>query len=551
MKTSFIKHIIGQNKLVIAVEIKMIFLIWILAISIAALLYCRQTYARFAKYGVKHLPPVPLFGDMAKVFFRMEHFLDNAERIYNSFPGERFVGHMEFIRPIVFIRDVDLVKRVTVKDFEHFLDHAFVVDKSVDPMFGRNLLSLKGQEWKDMRSTLSPAFTSSKIKLMVPLMEEAGENMNKRLKREILESGKNYADVDIKDVCNRYANDVIASCAFGLRVDSQNNETEFYKMGKVASQFTFVRTLKFLAFQCIPGIMKFFKLTFFTRASQNFFRQILTQTMRDRETHNIIRPDMVHLLMEAKKGNLKHEEDNTVNDAGFATVEESNVGKAVTKTVWTEDDLIAQAVIFFVAGFEGVAQAMAFLVYELALNPEVQDKLAREVKENDEKNCGKFNYTSIKEMTYLDMVVTELLRMWTPGGTLERICTKDYNLGRPSDSATEDYIIRKGEGVKIPVSAIHHDPQYFSEPHKFDPERFSPENRHKIHPFSYNPFGCGPRNCIASRFALCEIKVLIYQLIRQVEVSPCKKTAVPIKLDTCSFNLIIKGGHWIKVKARE
>ncbi|XP_063381275.1 uncharacterized protein LOC134667798 [Cydia fagiglandana] len=532
-------------------RMKMIFLIWLVAITAAVLLYCHQSYSRFSKYGVKHLPPVPLLGDMARVFFRREHFFENAKRIYDSFPGERFVGHVEFVRPMVFLRDLELVKRITVKDFEHFLDHAVVVDKTIDPLFGRNLFALKGQEWKDMRSTLSPAFTSSKIKLMVPFMEEAGENMTIRLKREIQESGKNYADVDFKDVCNRYANDVIASCAFGLKVDSQNNEPEFYKMGKVAAQLTYVQMLKFMGFQCIPTIMKYLKMRIFTASTQNFFRQLVTQTMRERETHNIIRPDILHLLMEVKKGNLKHEEDNTASDAGFATVEESNVGKAATtKSVWTDDDLIAQAVIFFVAGFEGVAQAMTFLVYELTLNPEAQDKLVQEIMENERRNGGKFNYTSVQEMTYLDMVVSELLRLWTPGIALERICTKDYNLGRPNDKATKDYIIRKGEGVKIPTGAFHLDPQYFPEPHKFDPERFAPENRHKIHPFSFNPFGCGPRNCIASRFALCEVKVLIYQVLKHVEVSPCEKTVIPIQLDKTSFNLIIKGGHWIRVKAR-
>lgn len=47
------------------------------------------------------------------------------------------------------------------------------------------LINFIGQEWKDMRSTLSPAFTSSKIKLMVPLMEEVGEQMIRALKTKI------------------------------------------------------------------------------------------------------------------------------------------------------------------------------------------------------------------------------------------------------------------------------------------------------------------------------------------------------------------------------
>lgn len=58
--------------------------------------------------------------------------------------------------------------------------------------------------------------------------------------------------------------------------------------------------------------------------------------------------------------------------------------------------------------------------------------------------------------------------------------------------------MKKGEGLNIPVMAIHRDPQYFPDPMKFDPERFSDERKHEIQPFTYLPFGLGPRNCIGN-----------------------------------------------------
>ena len=74
-------------------------------------------------------------------------------------------------------------------------------------------------------------------------------------------------------------------------------------------------------------------------------------------------------------------------------------------SVWSDDDLIAQAVLFFIAGFETVSSGMSFLLYELAINPEVQERLAQEIKENDAKNGGKFDFNSIQNMPYMDMVV--------------------------------------------------------------------------------------------------------------------------------------------------
>ncbi|KAL4707493.1 hypothetical protein ACJJTC_000245 [Scirpophaga incertulas] len=530
----------------------MFFWIWLVALLAALALYLRRVYSRFDGCGVKYLKPVPLLGNMTRVLFRTEHFADLLDRIYNEFPDEKFVGRFEFLNAMVMIKDVELIKKITIKDFEHFLDHRTMVDDKTDPLFGRNLFSLKGQEWKDMRSTLSPAFTSSKMKLMVPFMVEVGNQMIDTLKKKIEDSSSNYIDIDSKDMTTRYANDVIATCAFGLKVDSMVEENnDFYVMGRTASTFNFRQILMFFAMTNIPSIMKLFNLTLFTETTKHFFKSLVMNTMSEREQNNIIRPDMIHLLMEAKKGKLKYEEKVSNSDAGFATVEESNIGTKSIDRVWKDEDLIAQAILFFIAGFETVSAAMSFSLHELALNPEIQDKLIAEIKENELKNGGKFDYNSIQNLTYMDMVVSEVLRLWPPAIGLDRMCVKDYNLGRPNEKATKDYIIRKGEGVMIPTWPFHRDPKFFPNPLKFDPERFSEENKHKINPLIYMPFGLGPRNCIGSRFALCEVKVMLYQLLQHIEVSPSPKTCIPTELSRETFNIRIKGGHWVRFKLRE
>uniref|UniRef100_A0A2A4JDS7 unspecific monooxygenase n=1 Tax=Heliothis virescens TaxID=7102 RepID=A0A2A4JDS7_HELVI len=527
-------------------------LVWVAVLIAVVVLYLRQVYSKFSRYGVKHFKPVPLFGNMARIFFRLDHFIDDVMRLYNSFPEERFVGRFEFVNELVMIRDIELVKKITVKDFEYFLDHRSIFSSS-DSFFSRNLFSLRGQEWKDMRSTLSPAFTSSKMRLMVPFMVEVGDQMMVSLRKKIKESENGYIDIECKDLTTRYANDVIASCAFGLKVDSHNDtDNEFYAMGKLSSTFNFRQMLMFFLLINAPKVAKFFKLDFLSEASKKFFRNLVLDTMKNREMNHIIRPDMIHLLMEAKKGKLTHEEIKSDDvTAGFATVEESAVGQKEITRVWSEDDLIAQAVLFFIAGFETVSAGMSFLLYELAINPEVQERLAQEIKENDAKNGGKFDFNSIQNMQYMDMVVSELLRLWPPGIVLDRVCTKDYNLGKPNKNAEHDFIIRKGTGIGIPAYAFHRDPQFFPNPDKFDPERFSEENKHNIQSFAYMPFGIGPRNCIGSRFALCEIKVMAYQILQHMELSPCERTCIPAKLDTETFNIRLKGGHWLRFRPRQ
>ncbi|XP_059057973.1 cytochrome P450 9e2-like [Achroia grisella] len=530
----------------------MLLLVWFVTIVAALVLYLRQLHSKFSNSEVKHFKFVRSLCDFAKIILRVNHFTVDLHRYYDSFPEERFVGKYDFLNPSIMLRDLDLVKKITIKDFEYFLDHRVFVDDKLDPFFGRNLFALKGQEWKDMRTTLSPAFTSSKIRLMVPFMNEVGNQMIQALKAKIKDSGVDYIDIESKDLATRYANDVIASCAFGLKVNSHVDENnEFYEMGKKATTFKYAQMLKFFCFICFPKVMAKLKIKLFAANISNFFKNIVLNTMTTREECNIVRPDMIHLLMEAKKGKLKYDDKVTQDsNAGFATVEESSVGKEVVNRVWSDSDLVAQAVIFFFAGFESVSSVMCFALHELTINPDVQKRLAEEIKENDIKNNGKFDYKSIQDMVYMDMVLSEVLRLWPPAIGLDRVCIKDYNLGKPNSKSTEDYIIRKGEILGIPVWAIHRDPKYFPNPTKFDPERFSEENKDKIQPFSYMPFGLGPRNCIASRFALCEVKVMLYQLLQHMELTPCEKTCIPTQLATDTINLRIKGGHWLRMKIR-
>lgn len=75
-------------------------------------------------------------------------------------------------------------------------------------------------------------------------------------------------------------------------------------------------------------------------------------------------------------------------------------------TAWTDDDLIAQAILFFVAGFETASSGMCFLLFELATNPYIQDRLAKEIRDHHHKNGGKFDLDSMQNMTYLDMVTS-------------------------------------------------------------------------------------------------------------------------------------------------
>lgn len=126
-------------------------------------------------------------------------------------------------------------------------------------------------------------------------------------------------------------------------------------------------------------------------------------------------------------------------------------------------------------------------------------------------------------MSYMEQCIDETLRMYPPTVRIDRVCNQDYNYN----------------GIKIPVGqvcavgiwSLHHDPEIYPDPYKFDPERFSEDNKKKRDNETFIPFGTGPRHCIGMRFALLEIKLLLSTILSKYKFVKCEQTEVSFYLN--------------------
>ncbi|CAH1987058.1 unnamed protein product [Acanthoscelides obtectus] len=447
--------------------------------------------------------------------------------------------------PTLIIRDLELIKQVCVKDFDHFVDHRSFIPDNCDPLWEKNLFALKGQRWKEMRPILSPSFTSSKMRAMFLLMSDCAE----RFSEFFVKKDDDIVEMEMKDSFTRYCNDVIATCAFGIECDSLNQPNNaFYLMGKRTTDFSSITmTLKFIGFSLAPWIFELLKIPLFDEEVKHFFYNLVDDTIKAREEKGIVRPDMINLLMEARKGKIKQEEE-TVIDTGFSTVQESNVfkGKSAVTEI-TNQDIASQAMVFFFGGFDSVSNLMCFMAHELAVNPDVQSRLRDEILDTTSACNGKLTYEALLKMKYMDMVVSETLRKWPNNVATDRVCTKSYTI-EPSKPGEKPLQLSEDDTIWVPIYGLHHDYRYFPHPERFDPERFSDENKDKIIPYTYLPFGVGPRNCIGSRFALLETKAVFFHLLSKFEIVPTNKTQVPLKLNRRSFNFVAENGFWLGLK---
>lgn len=306
----------------------------------------------------------------------------------------------------------------------------------------------------DMRSTLSPAFTGSKMRQMFELVAKVCKQGTTTLKEKITKN-ETSNEIEFKELASKFTVDNIATCAFGIEINSfEDPNNSFQTLAKEITDFSNIKTIfKFAGYLIAPWLMKILGVSFISKNAQKFFEEAIIDTINTREQKGIVRHDMINLLMQVKKGNLKHEvkEEEKIVD-GFATVEESEVGRSQHKRIWEDIDLAAQCFVFFLAGFDTVSTTIGFMAYELMRNPEVQEKLFDEISACEEELDGNtITYEKIQSLKYLDQVISEVLRMWPAAPGTDRICTKDYQL----EVDDLKFTFEEGKNFFVPVYGFH------------------------------------------------------------------------------------------------
>lgn len=380
--------------------------------------------------------------------------------------------------------DAELINQIATTYFDNFVDRIPFVDIQTDTMFGRSLLLLCGDEWHQMRSILSPAFTGSKIRNVFGFVVEAADKFTKSLSAKSQQDGSPIR-WEMSELFSHYSVEIVASFLFGLEINSMENPSDgFLVHGKRGADFSGLKIgLRITLLAMFPRLMQAIDYEFVPQRVRKFFKSILVRSIKERTSKQIFRPDILNTLMEMRRERQKmdtnHGLDDSYND---------------TKHHWTDDELAAQCFSLFILGFDTIATAMTFMAYELSVNPDIQQKLYDEIRSVDESlDGGQLTFDDLAKLEYLDQVIHETLRKYPTASFTTRQCTKDVELDLGDGKRVS---IERGVGIWISFACIHNDPRYFENPSKFDPERFSKENKHKIKSGSYLAFGIGPRNCI-------------------------------------------------------
>nr|UEN71150.1 cytochrome P450 4AV17 [Meteorus pulchricornis] len=485
------------------------------AIFLAIYYYLTSTYSYWKDKGIPGPKPTAPFGNIGPIVMGEHNLGTYLQMVYNTHKDQPLAGIFKGREPIVVVNDLNIIKDVLIKDFSKFCDRGQEMHEKHEPL-SVHLFNLEPKRWRLLRAKLSPIFTSGKLKDMFYLLVECADQMGQYLDR--IDNGV----VDMRDVPARFATDVIGVCAFGLQANSiQDDESLFRKMGKRIFDLKFKTVMRFTCGFFLPSLYRNF-IGYFTRDDilDNFILGITKETMEYRKKNNINRHDFVDLLMA-----LKNQPAKMVDDIEL-----------------TDELLAAQLFVFFAAGFETSSTTIGNVLFELALNPTIQNKLRQELSEELKRTGGKYDYEGIKNMKYMEMVIKETLRKYPPVPFLTRRSVVPYKF------AGTKLTIPANTRVWIPIFGIQRDPKHFPKPDVFDPERFNEQNIKSRHEMTFLSFGDGPRNCIGARFGSMQTKVGLMKILQNHIVGVCEKTDRSYEIDYRGILLVPKNGVFLKLK---
>ncbi|XP_063837982.1 cytochrome P450 6B5-like [Ostrinia nubilalis] len=437
------------------------------------------------------------------------------KEVYDSHQNEPHVGSFMMTKPTLILRDLQNIQAVLNTDFESFSSRG--INCNDNDLLADNVVFISDyQRWKTIRQKLTPFFTSSKLKIMTNVIKECA--------RDFVEMVKENKEMREKPftALYTYTTATIGASVCGIDTQMKNTmQSPFLELSWKSLEPSTITDIKFAISTLSPTLFKLLKLKIFGD-HEEFFIGVMKKMLaaRRNDPHNI--SDFIGLCVELQKAGPMKDKSNDY------------------ELEPTDELLAAQAFFFFLAGTDTGANTMHFTLLELASNPDVLQRLHKEIDQVFEETNGEVTYDMIDKLVYLDMVVNETLRKFPPLGALQRECVRNTVL------PVGNLKVERGVTVVIPTYAIHTDENFFPNPGKFDPERFAPENAAYFPKYGYMPFGEGRRICLGSRYGRIQVLSGLAYLLRSFTLKPqnytprFQKSSFSLRDTNAKYDLILR-----------
>ncbi len=200
----------------------------------------------------------------------------------------------------------------------------------------------------------------------------------------------------------------------------------------------------------------------------------------------------------------------------------------------TPEELVNEALTFFVASFETTANCLFWSLYLLSRNENIKNEI---YKEASNSNLIIKTLKDLSNYKSINNVIKESMRLYPPAWFRSRLCAKDTQVG--------DYFVPKGTTVWASIYLVQRNKEFWTEPAVFKPNRFLDKN---INRFAFIPFGGGKNTCIGKGMANLELAIILKELFKKIDITPVENKEVSVK---AGITLAPKEKYYVNFSARE
>ncbi|XP_057655410.1 cytochrome P450 4d2-like isoform X1 [Diorhabda carinulata] len=390
------------------------------------------------------------------------------------------------------------------------------------PWLGDGLLVSTGKKWKTRRRMITPTFHFKILEEFMKVFNKEFNVLLEILKQKVKENPEE--SIDITEPINLASLDTICETAFGTPLNAQHNGNPGYV-------------------KAVTSFLEIFTLRFFSSWLRNPILFRLSSHYEKYSKNLKILHDFTNKIIKERRREFRSRTDNPrhVSEEGIkkrAALLDMLMETTVNGEELTDEDIREEVDTFMFEGHDTSATAICYVLYAIAQNPIVQNRVYQEILEvlgNDKTT--EITISKINDLKYLDIVVKEAFRIYSPVPLIERRLEEDWIL--------DGVRIPKNTSVSIFIYGMNHDPTVFPDPERFDPERFLPEKQSTRHTYGFIPFSAGPRNCIGQKYAVYQVKTCLIKIIMEFEMIEDKNFTPEIGM--CS---VLKSRNGIKIKLK-